>query len=214
MNCKGICTLMATLIFLIGCKDDDYVYPPVLTEIISVRISETGSIQDLNTDKGASYRVENGSRFTGYSPDSLYRMVCIYELHEATAETTAQIYSVRNTVSPIPILPERLIGDIKTDPVNVQSIWRSGDYLNVILLVKIQNGKHLFHFIETGNEEEAGSHKIDLTLYHDKQDDVEGYSQRAYLSVPLKQYNLTASDSVFFTLNTYKQGFKTYAFAY
>ena len=205
---------MLTLIFLIGCKDDDYVYPPVLTEIVLARINENGSIRDLNTDKGESYRVENGGRFTGYRPDSVYRMVCIYELNEATAETTTQIYSVRNTVSPIPILPEKLIGGIKTDPVNVQSIWRSGDYLNVVLLVKIQSGKHLFHFIETGNEEEAGSHKIDLTLYHDKQDDVEGYSQRAYLSVPLKQYNLTASDSVFFTLNTYKQGFKTYAFAY
>ena len=85
---------------------------------------------------------------------------------------------------------------MKTDPVNIQSIWRSGDYLNMILLVKAQNKKHSFHFIEAQGANQTSC--LRLTLYHDKGEDVEAYTQKAYLSVPLKKYSGIFSKVILF----------------
>lgn len=207
--------MVAFLLFLGGCKkEDDYIYPPVITEILTVKTNSEGTITYLHTDKKLRYQVLNSDRFTGLVPDSVYRGICIYEVHD---QATAGIYSFRKIVSPNPIRQEQLPEGIRTDPVGIQSVWRSGDYINVVLKILSQGGRHTIHFIETGWEVgwESRHYKLHLTLYHDRGEDPEGYTQKAYLSVPLNKYKevLQTGDSILFSINTY-EGVKTYSFPY
>lgn len=197
--------------FLSACGKDEYVYPSAITEIVSVQTDDEGTLGLLITDKGVALHVENADKYLGMVPDTLYRTVARYELKGAKNDSV-HLYSFALTISYEPIPLSRLAGKMKTDPVGVQSIWRSGDYLNMILLVKAQDKKHVFHFVETEDE----AHCLALTLYHDKGEDIEAYTQRAYISIPLKKYRgiLSKGDPILFSLNTYKEGQKTYRFEY
>lgn len=203
--------ILIGVFFLSACDKDEYVYPPAITEILSAHTNNQGFISCLITDKAMQLEVENREKYSGMTPDSLYRIIAVYELRESEGNTV-HLYSIGNTISYEPIAPSQLEGEMKIDPVNVQSIWRSGDFLNMILLVKAQNKKHVFHFVETGEEPSC----LKLMLYHDKGEDIEAYTQRAYISIPLKKYKdfLSEGDSILFSVNTYKEGLKTFYFQY
>lgn len=212
----GVWVLLLFPLLICCKKEDDYVYPPVLTEILSAGTTAGGYLSYLHTDKGKTYRAINGERISGLSPDTLYRVIGVYEITgEESKQAEALIYSLKMIVSPNPVKADRISGGIKTDPVEIQSIWRSGDYINLALLVKAQNGKHSFHFIQTDLKEEGNCKKLYLALYHDRGDDVEAYTQTAYLSVPLAKYQniLEPGDSILFSINTYK-GLKVYHLVY
>ena len=102
---------------------------------------------------------------------------------------------------------------MRTEPSEIQSIWRGYDYLNIIVKVK-QQGKHLFHFVEDEAvvDENSGRVKVRLTLYHEVSSSVQDYGKRAYLSVPLKQYMTEGvrGVDVRFRIYTYSGCFKTY----
>lgn len=195
--------LLISALLLAACGKDEYVYPPVLTEFISAGTDESGCISTLQTDKGVSYRLENRDKYTGLTADSVYRVIAVYEVKD-TVSLSAYIYSLGNVFAPEPVT--EWSEEIIQDPVDVQSIWLSGDYLNMILLVKAQNEKHTFRFIRM--EDSPSFH---LTLYHDKGEDVEAYTQRAYLSVPLQKYK-TYCKEIYFTINTFEYGNRTYRF--
>lgn len=213
-----ICLLCAVLLQF-SCKDDAYTYPPVQLEFVCAHMDETGTVDYFLNDDGKAYYVDNAARFTKMLPDTVYRMICNYEVLSAASSTSkgnALVYALQQTVSVIPISEEKLVGDMKTDPVEVQSIWKkSAGYINMVLLVKSQDGKHLFHFIENGIADEGGHKKLSLTLYHDKANDTEAYTKNAYLSVPLDTYKdvLTDGDLIDFHINT-RSGMKTYSFTY
>lgn len=205
-------------IFFAACKEDDhYVYPPVITEILSAGTGEDGVIFVLHTDKGKTFRVVNKNTTGNYTPDSLYRGICIYEVADSMQkESEVRIYGFRQIVSPDPIPATQITGGIKTDSVTVQSIWKSGDYINLALLVEAQNGIHLFHFIEDKLILAEKEHALYLTLYHDQSRDIPTYNQKVYLSVPLSKYKgiLFPGNPIYFTINTYKKGPVTYRLTY
>lgn len=196
---------LAALLSFCGCGEDDYVYPPVLTEILMGGTDATGTVCRLLTDKEVAYRVENLGDHSGLVADTLYRFVATYEITDAD-EPAAHLYSLVNVFAQKPLAGWE--EEIKHDPVDVQSIWLSGDYLNMVLLVKAQDKKHIFRFIET-----VTGPVVEVELYHDKGEDVEAYTQRAYLSLPLKDYKQHCS-GVRFTLNTSKEGMKSYSFSF
>lgn len=202
MKHSAFCFLLAGILFLSGCGKDEYVYPPALTEILSVSTDGIGAVDCLLTDKGVSYPVENRNSYSGLVSDTVYRMLAVYDVN--TVNLSAHVYSLRQVVAPEPLTNWQ--GEIKQDPVEVQSIWLSGDYLNMVLLVKAQNKKHVFHFIEIKD-----SPVLNLKLYHDKGNDEEAYTQRAYLSVPLRKYK-TYCKEIYFAINTYEKGVITYTF--
>lgn len=211
----GVYIIFLGLIILAACKEDDYVYPPAITEILSAQTDEAGTISRLIPDKGELLSVGNGDRFSGLVPDSVYRMIGVYELVNGADEySVAHIYSIQQVISYNPIsIP---VDEMKTDPVTVQSIWRSGGYINLILQVKLHTGAHVFRFVENSFISTSMGFVLSLSLYHDKGGDIEAYTQRAYLSVPLSKYDgvLKVGDIISFTINTYKEGLKTYQFVY
>lgn len=136
--------------------------------------------------------------------------------HASSPERQAIVYRVQLIHAPRP-RPASQFKTLHTDPVSLQSLWHSGNYLNLILQVKVKDQPHAYHFIEDALETNAdGTHTLRLTLYHDRAGDPEAYSQRTYLSVPLHFYadTLRPGDEIVFTLHTYEEGGVTRRFTY
>lgn len=200
-------------IFLLvqGCKQEDaYVYPSVRTDFIDVQTDANGTACKLLADNGETYRIMPRQGIDGLTPDSLYRTVSIYSL-PLTGDSVpeVQLYSSQAILSPIPIPPYLFTDGVKTDPVDIQSIWRSGQYLNLILLVAKKDKQHTYHFVDEGiHTDTDGKQTLRLRLYHNNNGDYPAFTSKVYLSVPLQSYQelLNKGDQIRFYINTSKEG--------
>ncbi len=204
--------LFVTLI-LSACDEEEYVYPDLITEMSCLKTDNHGFGTQIITDEGRIWHLQEGNRPSELTPDSLYRVVSRFA---PITDTEAKAYSFYSTISQLP-KAESDYPAIKTDPVSIQSIWRSGDYLNMVLQVMVKNQEHEFSFIENGiSDHDNGTRTLTLTLFHDRKNDVEGFDQKFYLSVPLWHYKgiLNKGDTIVFQLNTYKEGMTSRTFLY
>lgn len=194
-----------------GCKEEDYVYPSVVTEFIGAQTNNDGTISQLVADDGTIYSVLQRDGLGGLVADTLYRTISIYEpiTQENGKGNVAQLYSCQLVLSVNPLPASDFKGNIKTDPVDIQSIWLSGEYLNMILPVQYKELSHLYHFVDEGiTSDQSGTQTLNLRLFHDRNNDYEAFTKQVYLSVPLKNYLqlLRKGDKIRFNLNTYKEG--------
>lgn len=200
---------------LCACGEEEYVYPDVLTEFVCLKTNEQGKGAQLITDEGKTWEIPESQRPSDkLTPDSIYRVVSKYVPLPGTEE--ADVYALQSVIAPLP-KAESEFEDIHTDAVTIQSIWRSGDYLNLILQVMVKDKAHEFGFIDEGiTTNEDGSRTLKLTLFHNRDNDVEGFYRKAYLSVPLWHYQdvLTPGDLITFQLNTYEEGMTSRTFIY
>ena len=211
-----LCLLAPSL--LTACSDDDYVYPNVLTEMTDLVTDHTGTAAYLKNDEGIMWSIQPRAGLDGLTPDSVYRTVTMYAPvnDSESSSLKAIMYNTQSAISPIPKAKDTF-KEIHTDPVAIQSIWRSGSYLNLIALAMVKDRTHEYHFIDNGiTHNEDGTKTLHLTLYHDRHNDVEGFSRKVYLSVPLWAYAdvLQEGDEIVFTLNTYKEGMTSRSFTY
>ena len=203
-----------------ACKEDEYVYPNVITTFIDAATDESGTLQKLITDKGESLQILNREGLDGLTPDSIYRSVSIYEPKESADEgqATALLYSCQLIIAVKPVTVDKLPeATAKTDPLDIQSVWKSGNYINLILLPMAKEKSHIFHFIDEGISDNGdGSRTLHLTLYHNQNGDYEAFTRKSYLSIPLWAYEgqLTQGDKVVLRINTYEKGFVSYEFTY
>lgn len=204
-------------LLLSGCSDDDYIYPNVLTDMVDLQTDNTGTVRYLITDQGNQWRIQARTGLDGLAPDTIYRTVTMYAplTESGSAEKEAMLYNTQLVLSPVP-MPESKFKDLKTDPVEIQSIARSGNYLNLILQVKAKDQPHGYHFIENKLESKNGKQTLYLTLYHDRNNDIEGFNRKVYMSVPLWAYAnvLHKGDKIVFNINTYKEGMTAREFDY
>lgn len=203
---------------LAACGGDEYHYPSVKMEFVTAHAGADGNLQSILTDEGKTYTVVEDATKSNIGADSSVRMVSNYGPMAATDGTSGvKLYAAMRTISPVPQSVGEFKDGVKTDPADVLSIWMGIDYLNITLTVKAQSEKHTFAFIEDRVVADAGSdHKeVFPTLYHDSNNGV-GYTQRAYLSVPLRQYAAEGIEkvTVHFSLHTYSGEIKTYDFDY
>lgn len=202
----------------LGACKDDYTYPNVLTELTEVQTNAQGRIKQLTTDRGETFIVSEQSAANKFTADSLYRMLTVFEPIEGEVDQI-RVYSARPVFSKIP-QPEFFFKEgIKTDPVDIQSIWRSGNYLNMILCVQTKDHPHKFHFVNHGiktygNSRTSGQNVLELTFYHDRGKDYEAFTTKYIFSIPLKGYEskMKKGDKIRFSLNTYKEGLVTREF--
>lgn len=195
--------LLLCMVAFTSCKEDEYVYPPVKLEFLTALSGGNGSLQSLLTDGGERLSVEEDRTQTKIGANSMQRVISNYVQSGAGG---AKIYALATVVSPVPE-PEgsEIFKDgIKTDPAEVQSIWMGLDYLNIVLLVKGQDGKHFFHFVkEKEYLNEKGKKCIDILLYHDAGNDMPAYTRRTYVSVPLRQYANGINDEIIIKFSYY-----------
>lgn len=184
--------LFAMLMLLLsGCGEDDYYYPSVKLDFLTAASDKSGCLTRVTTDEGEEFPILEVTSAYVTSPDTLVRILCNYEaIDGVNGKNGVRLYSPYNVVAPIPQSEDFFEEGIRTAPVEVQAIWKGLDYLNVILQIKAQNARHSFHFIEQKvlTDAASGVREIHLLLYHDDGQDVQAYTQRAYLSVPLLHY--------------------------
>ena len=196
-----------------ACDEDEYVYPNVITEFVCLQTDSKGTGCRLITDEGEIMEIPEEQRPNdNLTPDSLYRIVSKY----VPKDNEADIYVLQSVNAPLP-KPENEFQEIHTDAVTIQSIWRSGDYLNLILQVMVKDQKHQFAFIDNGITSDSGDKQtLSITLFHNRNNDVEGFYRKAYLSVPLWHYKnqLNKGDLIKLHLNTYEEGVTNRTYTY
>ena len=205
--------ILFAVVLLTACGEEEYVYPDLITEMSCLKTNAEGFGVQIITDNGTVWNLKEGNRPDSLTADSVYRVVSRFA---PVADSEAVAYSFWKVISPLP-KPENEYGSIHMDPVSIQSIWRSGDYLNMVLQVKVKDQEHELSFIDNGVVTNTdGSHTLTLSLFHDRKNDVEGFDQKFYLSVPLWHYQekLNKGDAIVFQLYTYKEGMTTRTFIY
>ncbi len=205
--------IFLSAVLLSACGEEDYVYPNLITEMTCLKTDAEGFGTQIVTDQGIVWHLQEGNRPDSLTADSTYRVVSRFA---PINETEAQAYAFWKVIAPLP-KPAEAYDIIHTDPVSIQSIWRSGDYLNMVLHIKVKDLEHELSFIENGiTSGNDGTQTLMLTLFHDRKGDVEGFDQKFYLSVPLWHYQdkLNKGDQIVFQLNTYQEGMTSRTFIY
>ena len=205
--------ILFAVVLLTACDKEEYVYPDLITEMSCLKTNAEGFGVQIITDNGAIWNLKEGNRPDSLTADSVYRVVSRFA---PVADSEAVAYSFWKVISPLP-KPESEYESIRMEPVDIQSIWRSGDYLNMVLQVMVKDKEHELSFIDNGITSNAnGTQTLHLTLYHHRKDDVEGFMQKYYLSVPLWHYEgkLNKGDTIVFELYTYKEGMTQRTFTY
>ena len=199
--------LLSCMCLLGACKEEEeYVYPNVITEFIGAATDKSGTLTHLVADNGEEYRIQARNGLSGLKKDTLYRTISIYQPLE---DQTVQLYSSELVLSMIPVNAKQITGGIKTDPVDIERMWLSGKYLNMVLLAKVKEESHSYHFIDQGIQKEAdGTQTLHLQLYHNRNNDYEAFTRKVYLSVPLWAYDgkLKQGDKIVFHISTYEEG--------
>lgn len=177
-----IAWLWGLLFLMTACGDDDYNYPPVKLEFVTVKSGADGRIQTLIPDKGNALSVVEDYSGSTISADSEARVMSNYEvLPDGNA---VKIYALQS----VSVLTPQVRDNVKHDPVEVISIWLGGGYLNMILNIKLNNAKeHTLGIVEDLSDFDANG-VVSMLLYHDANGDKEYYNRRAYVSVPLSKY--------------------------
>ena len=205
--------ILFAVVLLTACGEEEYVFPDLITEMSCLRTDSKGFGIQIITDEGTIWHLQEGSRPDSLTADSLYRVVSRFA---PVADSEAVAYSFWKVISPLP-KPESEYESIHLDPVDIQSIWQSGDYLNMVLQVMVKDKEHELSFIDNGVVTNTdGSQTLTLSLFHHRKDDVEGFMQKHYLSVPLWHYEgkLNKGDTIVFELYTYKEGMTQRTFTY
>lgn len=185
--------LWGLLLLMAACEEDDYYYPSVKLEFVTITAGSDGSVQTLIPDKGEQLPVSIDRTGSSISPNASKRVISNYEVVSSEGRSTAKIYSLQEAIAPEP-KPEddpMYKDGLKHDPVNVTSIWLGRNYLNMILSLKVDlnSGKqHVFGIVEESVDTEGNETAVVLSLYHNANNDKEYYTRRAYVSVPLQKY--------------------------
>lgn len=184
-----------------GCKEDEYVYPSVLTEFTDIRSDKSGKLSEIISDNGNKYIINERTGLEGFTPDSVYRTLSIFEPGESNKAT---LYSCQFVFSMKPQPADFFKNGIKTDPLDIQRIWQSGNYINMVLTIQGKDKPHGFHFVEEG----ISDNTLSITIYHDQNGDYKAFGKDVYISIPLWQYDgiLNKGDKIKVNINTFKEG--------
>lgn len=209
---------MTAGLLLSACGEDAYHYPSVRLEFLTAYSDVEGQLDRVVADDGKEYPVWTDDSGSQTRPDSLVRIISNYEVVQAEGTEGVRLYAVSAAIAPVPLPADKFADGVKTDPVDVLSIWLGRNYLNLMLEVKAQHARHQFHFVENRVtvDAEARRSSVELTLYHDDGGDTQAYTQRAYCSVPLAGYAVEGVDVVEldFHVHTYSGEVSTYHFEY
>lgn len=211
--------LLLLLCLLEACGGDDYHYPSVKLEFLTVVSGADGSLRSVVTDEGADLPVVEDLTASRTVADTLLRVISNYEeCTQADGTKGVRLYAVRSVVSPLPLPVDSFEAGIRCDPVEPVSLWMGYDYLNLLVTVREQGGEHIFRFVEeeVTAPSASGECEVRLTLYHSVEADLQDYDKRVYLSVPLRQYAVEGVRRVklLFTLTTYAGEAETYEYMY
>lgn len=174
----------------------------IRAELVEAHINSDQLLDWCITDEGEELTMKEPYKLNGTAHgDTIYRALLYYNKVDGKAEVVSA--GIVNS-----LVPHR-IKDMKTDPVNLESIWLSTSrrYLNAGLYLKTgeKQNKDQYHIIginlDTLIHNDDGTHTAHLCLYHDQGGLPEYYSQRTYFSIPADSVD---ADSIYLRVHTYQ----------
>lgn len=192
--------LTALCILSLSCDDKKEKVETMYSGFMTAHTDADGYISILTDDFGKQFMVSE--KTDQLRPDTLYRIVASVALSE---NQSARIIQMAPTISYIApddsIIPDTM--RVK-DPIEIQSVYIGGGYLNVNLGIKVkkEDTKHSLFYARLN---ESG--KLKFTFYHNAYGDEPIYTKRAYVSIPLYGYGLAKNDTVFLTANGYEKDY-------
>lgn len=191
--CRVVGLLLWIGLLLAACSGDGYHYPSVRQELLTAYSGMDGTLQRVVTDRGRSYPVAQDRTHTHTAPDSLLRILTNYQVDALSAgDSAVTLYALAQVVAPLPQPLSDYPQGISRHPVDVVSLWMGCGYLNLLLTVREQQGRHRFGYVEQqepATPDDDGVLRVRLTLHHQVDDaQRQDYAKRVYLSVPLWPY--------------------------
>lgn len=204
-----LCAVLSMVAFL-SCSDDDNdtAMPSILAEFVEANTAADGTIRTITTDNGTIYTLNN--KIKTDVADTTFRCVCNFTPTDGAHKAT--VYNIKHIYS-FPPIPAQQFESHDYDPVHVQSVWKGGKYINIILGVMTSgNGIHACAFSEDSVTLTAeGTKTVHVSLLHKRPDnDIEAYTQKVYLSMPVSHY-ADSCQTIALSIPTY-DGTKTYTF--
>ena len=185
---------------IVSCDDDNEPVETMFSGFMTGYTDTEGYISVLNDDFGKQYMVNDKSE--QLKPDTLYRLVATVSLDE---NQTAQIIQMVPTISYIApndsIIPDTMRA---TDPLEIQSLYIGGGYLNIHLGIKVKKEGTVHSLFYTRL---SSSGKLKFTFYHNAYGDEPVYTKYAYVSIPLYPYDLAKNDTVFLSCKGYQEDY-------
>ena len=191
---------LATVISLNSCKDDREPVETMLSGFMTGYTDSKGYISSLKDDMGNSYKVSN--KFEKLKPDTLVRVVTTIALDDEKQARILQVaYPISYTAPKDKILHDSM--RIK-DPIQIESIYIGGGFLNVNIGIKVQKEgtKHSLIYSQLESPD-----KLKFTFYHNSYGDKPVYTKYAYVSIPLSGYGLHKNDTVFLSCKGYEEDY-------
>jgi hypothetical protein len=159
----------------------------------------SGQTYKAVNDEGETLSVINP--IGGLTNDTTYRFFVVL----VREGNSIRLSSYSHTISGKPFKMEEGETAI-TDPVTVQSIWKTSNYINATFLIQEKTEQHVMGFIDKGvTTNNQGTRIARIQLYHDNSSDAEAFTATAYASLPLWAYRdrlERGRDSVYFIVNT------------
>ena len=202
--------LLLSAVLFACCNDDDHDwYANYQMDFLDILTNADGQGTRAVTDAGDTLTLL--STLKGLAADTAYRYVAVFVKENGGIRFSSAV----EALAPHPFSAGRIT--MKTDSVKMQSIWKVGRYINITLNILAKNKAHIFGFEQTSFDEENGHKHLRITLYHNRNQDVEAFTRTSYLSLPLWCYSDAMEqgrDSVHIAVNEYGNGPTTYSFAY
>lgn len=207
---KGLLPLLLALV-LASCGEEDTVSPPYRMDYLDILTNSDGEGFQAIKDNDEVFSLV--SPVGGLEKDTVLRHIAIY-----TQDGNAiRLHQTSRVLYAVPRTPEEG-EELHTDPVKVQSVWKTSRYINCTLQVPRKDKKHIFGVIDQGTTGgDGGSRTAHILLFHNAGGDTKAFTGVSYLSIPLKAFSagLTpGQDSIRLTIHTLSQGTVTYKFPF
>ena len=209
-----------TAALLASCENDTYdkgegAYSYLQADFVEAHANGEKEIDYVITDNGDSLSlVTPCAAAWDKTANSTYRAALYYNKVEG-GKAKAVIIEQVLTMS---LTPADSITEMKTDPIGVEAVWTDSRkrYVNLTLTLKVgtvsnDSEKHKVTLVPDSlhiNGSDS-SRTLHLTLYHDKGDIPEYYTEKYYFSLPSAQFAALDADSVAIHANTTANGMKT-----
>lgn len=198
-----IAVLTAVLAFsAVSCDKDEEEIPSFATGFVTIFTDSDGFPSVLKNDYGRRYMIDLKEDQKAMAPDTLFRMVCSYAFNN---DSTVRILQSVMAMAGRAVEVEDLKSGLKQDPVQVNSMYIGGGFLNIMMGIRVMDSqkKHTLGMVHVANPD-----SLKFTVYHDAGGDSLGTTQYAYVSLPLNGYGLNSGDTVFFNCKGYDKDCK------
>jgi hypothetical protein len=199
-----------------GCTIDAYdkgegEYSKLTADFVMAQVESDKSVTRVFTDRGETLVMDPSITAKWIEKgDTTYRALLYYNI---VREGVAQPVSI----SRVGVIQPRdsIKGDMKTDPLYIESVWMSRNRQHLNIRLRLLTGStdddkavHALGLLRDTIASSASDQR--MTLYHDQGGMPEYYSVVTFASIPLS--GITA-DSISISVNTYDKGVIEYTLA-